>query len=327
MRGGLGVRSPSTPNCAPSPHTHLEAGPHTRARTQTPSHTCCTTQLLLHTYPNSKHWSVSSQLPHRTHPLIPYNSQPKSGPHTHTQPLGSSHNFLKMQNSGRLQPFSHCVSLCTHPPSPPMPAPPCPTPPHTRPGTDRWPSLSPAQRSPPPLHHHTPNWKLTVKPPQRDMPGASQLQLFRKEKIEAMPTSGGERRGGKKMRGRTQTTPPPLTERIKPKIGGVTLQGALDTYTLLLVTFLCLPPPSSRALSLPFPPSWLPSLASLPLSHALSHTASPSPRPGSDPRRPPLRPPAWTEVSGPAGRRALSSADLALPPSPPFSFHTPCRPS
>lgn len=87
-RGKGGVGAPSTSNCAPRPHqrarththshthtrTHTLSLDHTRARTQTPSHTCCTTQPLLHTYPKSKSWSVSSQLPHRTHPLIPHNS-------------------------------------------------------------------------------------------------------------------------------------------------------------------------------------------------------------------------------------------------------------
>lgn len=149
------------------------------------------------------------------------------------------------------------------------------------------------------------------------MPSASHLQLLRKEKKKNRRDAHEWRRmkEGKKRRGSAQTTPSPPREN-KTENRWRYPSGRSRYLHIALLTFLCLPPPSSRALFLPFPPSWLPSLASLPLSHALSHPSSPSPRSGSDPRRPPLRPPAGTEGQGPAGRRALSSADLALPPRP-----------
>lgn len=73
--GGEG-RSLSTPHCAPPQpvHTHLEAGPHTRAHTQlsaTLAAQLCTYYTL---NPNSKHWSVSTRRPTVPHPSTPHNS-------------------------------------------------------------------------------------------------------------------------------------------------------------------------------------------------------------------------------------------------------------
>lgn len=96
--GGEGL-SPSTPNCAPPPPTHTPRGWTTHARTRTPSHTCCTTQPSLHTYPNSKHWSVSTRLPYILALLnTPQPLAQERASHPHTAPWLPPQ-LLKMQNS------------------------------------------------------------------------------------------------------------------------------------------------------------------------------------------------------------------------------------
>lgn len=318
--------SPSTPNCAPP--THTPPGWTTHARTQTPSLTCHTAQPLLHTYPNSKLWSVSTQLPHNPAPLNTAHSELKSGPPTHTRPLSSPHNFSRCRTpcpAPALQP------LRFPPRTPPARAPSAPHP-HTllhTPGHGQMAQPQPCPARPPaPSPPHPPLENDSEATPARHAQ-CFPVAVVLKGDPEEMPTSGGEGRGGREDERKSPDHPLPARERIKPKIGGVTLLGAPDTYTLLFVTFLCLPPPSSRVLSLPFPPSRLPSLASFPLSHALPHPACPSPGSGSGPPRPPRRPPPGPSPEAGRPRRprlcpARSSplAPFLLPHSLPSILNT-----
>lgn len=291
-------RSPSTPHGVPH-HTHPSPGWTTHARTQTPSRTCCTTQPLLHTDPNSKR-------PHVPAPRYP-TTRLKSGPHPRTAPV-SPHNFSRCRTPRPAPAFSLCVPLNTPAESPA---------PHTPSASPPRPASAVPGGAPTPFPQHV--------PPENDREATpaghacSQLRWFRKGKLEEMPTSGGERRGEK----RAQTAPLPTPREEKPKTGGVTLLGAPDTYTLLFVMLLCLPPPPSRALSLPSPPSWprspsRPLAPRQPLSWAgLAPAAAPlraSRGQGAGARRP-LRPP-------PCRSRSLPLAPFLLPHSLPSILNT-----
>ena len=117
-------------------------------------------------------------------------------------------------------------------------------------------------QNPPPIPTTPPHWKLTVRPPPKDMPGAPQL-VFQKEKYKRCLRV----RGGGQRREKGQSTPSPRREkktekRRAPNTYTSLFLGSSARHLLLPGLFLCF--------SLPFGSLFWPRSP----SHALSYPAS-----------------------------------------------------
>lgn len=178
---------PSTPNCAPTP----PRGWTTRAHT--------------HTYKLSA--ILAAQLtPQST--LTPTGGRRHGSPRPRTPPLLAKASLTPLQasgahltSSGRDEFPAMLYLLLEHT----LQVPCVPTPSQAQRQADGSTSESPTHS------HHAPHWKMTVKPPQKDMTGAPQL-VFPKEKYRRCLRVKGEGRREEKAR-----TPPPLAKRRKPK--------------------------------------------------------------------------------------------------------------